>query len=815
MRELPSIARAKRESELTDRIPYSAHVAPNVVRTVAGDYVQTVRLSGASFATADDEDLNVRHERLNVLWRTIASPHLAVWTHVIRRAVNVEPSGEFSPGFAAQLLDAYRQRVRGRLMCNELYLSLVYRPSAGRATGLAARLLTRTDANGAALELEDSLEQCAQLRQTVIEHLQAYDPEMLGVVKRHGRPFSTLLEFFTLLLDTEPRAVALPRAPLGEVLGTTRPIFGAEAIEYRLPAATRVAGMLGIREYATPTSPGMFNALLAAPFPFVMTQSFTFLSRAAAQGLLVRQHNQMRNAGDFAISQAEALHVALDELSGGEWVMGDHHWSLQVLADLPEDTADQEVSRRLKPLNDRLAMATGLLVDTQFAFAREDLGMEAAWWSQLPGCFAMRPRKAPVTSRNFAAFSSFDNYPIGKAGDNHWGDAAALLVSPVRSPFYFSLHANDPRATDGGGRRDVGHTLILGPSGSGKTVWIGFLLTMLTRFRATQIVIDKDRGLEILIRALGGPYAPLRNGVATGFNPLQLSPTPGNVDFLRHWLRVLVRRPDRPLSAREESDLDQALRGVMALDHATRRLSRVLEYLDVTDAEGICARLSPWCADNGGEDAWVFDNTEDVFLPTLGEHAVMGFDITDFIEHARVRTPITMYLFHLVRSLVGSGRVVCWADEFSRQLDDEAFSGFAKDGLQTWRKLDAALVAAAQSPSNVLASRIARIILEQTATKLFLPNPDATREDYINGCGLTEREFLLVKLELRPGSCLIKQGHHSVVCTLDLRGCPDELAVLSGRAATGALMRDLIERHGAAPETWLPMFLSHYRSIGT
>lgn len=120
------------------------------------------------------------------------------------------------------------------------------------------------------------------MRQTVIEHLQAYDPEMLGVVERDGRPFSTLLEFFTVLIDTEPRAIALPRAPLSEVLGTTRPIFGAEAIEYRMPVATRVAGMLGIREYAPPTSPGMFDVLLAAPSPFVMTQSFRTSGRSVS-----------------------------------------------------------------------------------------------------------------------------------------------------------------------------------------------------------------------------------------------------------------------------------------------------------------------------------------------------------------------------------------------------------------------------------------------------------------------------------------------------------------------------------------------------
>jgi len=75
---------------------------------------------------------------------------------------------------------------------------------------------------------------------------------------------------------------------------------------------------------------------------------------------------------------------------------------------------------------------------------------------------------------------------------------------------------------DGGSRKDAGHALICGPTGSGKTVFIGFLIAMLTRQGITQIVFDKDRGLEILIRALGGAYFPLKSGTPTGFNPLQL-----------------------------------------------------------------------------------------------------------------------------------------------------------------------------------------------------------------------------------------------------------------------------------------------------
>jgi type IV secretion system protein VirB4 len=804
--------RSRREVPISERFPYSAHVAEHVVRTITGEYVQSFRLGGMSFETADNNDINVRHVRMNVFLRTIASPNVAIWAHIVRRRVTVHPPGSFSAGFAERLHSKYSARiVHSSLMANELYLSIVYRPSAGRVTGAAARILSRSDPQGAAMEQADSLDHCAQLRQTVLEQLGAYDPEALSVVQRNGHHYSTLAEFLALLIDSVPRPVALPRAPLRDVLGTTRPIFGVEALEYRLPSSTRVAAFLGIKEYATPTRPGMLDALLSAPFPFVLTQSFAFLSRPASQGLLLRQYNQLKNVGDFAVSQAEELRTALDELTAGEWVMGDHHWTLQVLAEPLTSVPERDAATRLKPLNDSLAAVANLLADTQFTFAREDLGLEAAWWSQLPGLFPFRPRKAPITSLNFAALVPFHNYPTGRETGNHWGDAAALLVSSARSPFYFSLHAADPRDASGGLRKDTGHTLILGPTGSGKTVWVAFLLTMLVRFGVTQIVIDKDRGLEILVRALNGIYSPLRNGIATGFNPLQLPATPANTDFLRRWLRTLVRRPDRPLSAREEADLDQALRGTLALEVSARRLSRVFEFLDVTDSEGVCARLAPWCEVAQGEDAWVFDHPHDTAIPRLADQALLGFDVTDFLDNERVRTPITLYLFHLVRSLLGTRRVVCWADEFSRLVNDEAFVGFAKDGLQVWRKLDGVLVAAAQSASNVLGSPIARTVLEQTATKLFMPNPQAAYDDYVGGCGVTEREYRLIQQELRPGECLIRQGNQSVVCELDLHGCDEELAVMSGRANTVALMERLIRECGSEAAQWLPAFFDNVR----
>ncbi|HUY83700.1 MAG TPA: VirB4 family type IV secretion/conjugal transfer ATPase, partial [Steroidobacteraceae bacterium] len=609
----------------------------------------------------------------------------------------------------------------------------------------------------------------------------------------------------------------VPRGPIAEALVATRLLFGHEAIEYRAPAETCVAAMLGIKEYPTPSVVGMFDRLLSAPFPLLATQSFTFLTKATAQALLQRQFNRMANAGDFAVSQAEELKDALDALTSNEFVMGDHHFSLQVFAEVTDAADAASRTDRLKPLSDRVAVARSLLADTGMLVAREDLALEAAFWAQLPGNFALRPRKAPITSRNFAAMAPFHNYPCGRESGNHWGDALALFVTPARTPYHFSLHASDPADPTGGSRRDTGHTLICGPTGSGKTVLIGFLVALLHRRGATQVIFDKDRGLEILVRALGGEYLPLAGGTPTGFNPLQLPETPANVEFLRLWLQHLAARggrtPAAAPSVREQGDLDRALRGTLALEAPMRRLSRLLEFLDPTDPEGVHARLARWAVRTRGEYAWVFDNPRDTVVPRLDGRPLVGFDVTEFLGNETIRSPVTLYLFHLVRSLLDGRRFVCWMDEFWRLVTDQAFEDFAKDAPKTWRKLNGVMCLATQSASDVLASPISRTLVEQTPTKVLFPNVDADHREYTEGLGLTEREYLLIK-RLEPGSrrFLVKQSHHAVICELDLAGFGAELAVISGRRAQLERMQQLMAARGADPADWLPAFLQAERS---
>ena len=55
---LKHATRLRRELTMAQHIPYASHVSASVVRTVFGDYVQVLRLGGASFESADDEQLN-------------------------------------------------------------------------------------------------------------------------------------------------------------------------------------------------------------------------------------------------------------------------------------------------------------------------------------------------------------------------------------------------------------------------------------------------------------------------------------------------------------------------------------------------------------------------------------------------------------------------------------------------------------------------------------------------------------------------------------------------------------------------------------
>jgi len=786
---LPSVATIKaRELGSETFIPYVRHVDNVTIALESRALMVVIALEGVSFETADVLDLNALHRDLNTLHRNIADERLALWTHLIRRRDNSYPDGTFTAPFSATLNEKYRERmIREDLFRNDLYLSVVWSPPRDPAER-AAKLLSRLGrARRSGVELDE--EALKQLRDKVIDitaGLKRFEPRVLSLYEHDGLLFSEPSEVLHELVGGRWEPVPLTEGRIASAIYSDRVIVGRETIEIRHEAESRFAGMLSFKEYPASTRPGMLDGVLTSPFELILSQSFSFVSKADARTIMGRKQNQMLSSGDKAASQIEELDGAMDDLESNRFVLGEHHLSLAVFAP------------SVKELTDHLAKARASLTNGGAVVAREDLGLEAAWWAQLPGNFRFRARSGAITSRNFAALSPFHSYPTGHKDGNEWGPAVALLKTASGSPYYFNFHYGD-----------LGNTFICGPSGAGKTVLLNFMLSQLEKHDPHVVFFDKDRGADLYVRAAGGAYLPLKNGTPTGCAPLKaLDLTPENKVFLARWVGKLVGSATRELSVTELRDIAAAIDGLADLPVDRRTIGALRTFLDNTNPEGIAARLRRW--ERGGPLGWVFDNvTEDIGLGEFGVGGKMvGYDMTDFLDNEEIRTPLMAYLFHRVEQLIDGRRIIIVIDEFWKALQDEGFRDLAQNKLKTIRKQNGLMLFATQSPRDAINSPIAHTIIEQCPTQIFLPNARGSHADYVDGFKLTEREYELIARELSIESrrFVLKQGHNSVVAELNLNGFDDELAILSGRTANVELA-DAIRAGLAGDQVdWLPIF---------
>jgi len=795
------------ENTISQYIPYSHHITNTIISTKTADYVSVWRLSGRPHQSASSQDIFNWISDLNNLIRSVCSDNVSLWSHVVRRRIHEYPQGQFDNIFCQQLDQHYQQSFANtNLMVNNLYLTIVYRPISDKVLSFLSHQQQQT-----LIEKQHNQQQAIKVLQdinhTIAAGLRRYHAELLGIYDHKGHAYSSALEFLASLINGEHIPMPITRNRFSDYIAHNRLMFAkwGEVGEIRMPNQTKYFGMLEIADYDSNTEPGHLNILLESNFEFILSQSFSALSRYAAQGFLERHKKHLIDSKDAAYGQINEIDDALDQLISGQFVMGEHHATLLVYG---QDTA--QVHRHL-------ATAKALLMDVAIIAKPVDLALEAGYWAQLPGNWKYRPRPAPITSLNFLSFSSFHNFMSGKPTRNPWGDAVTIFKTTSGTPLYFNFHASNVNedATD---KRLLGNTMLIGKSGSGKTVLLGFLLAQAQKFKPTVVLFDKDRGMEIIVRALGGCYLPLKMGEPSGFNPFQLPPTAGNLIFLKMFIKRLVQGDGQPITTSDEAQIDQALQTLMHhIDVPLRCLSTLLHSLpNPTDDQdslnvntsSIHARLIKWC--QGGQYGWLFDNATDAL--NLSTHHIYGFDITDFLDNDDIRGAIMMYLVYRTESMVDGRKFIYMFDEFWKMLSDPYFEEFAKNKEKTIRKQNGIFVFATQEPSDALESPIAKTLIQQCATFIFLPNPSADADDYIKGFKITPAEFNLIKnLSEDSRRFLIKQGEGSVVAELDLNSFNDELSVFSGTPDNAVRVSELVNKLGPDPAQWLPAFYQKVR----
>ena len=467
-----------------------------------------------------------------------------------------------------------------------------------------------------------------------------------------------------------------------------------------------------------------------------------------------------------------------------------------------------------------MATARAELSNAGFVSAKEDVAIAASFYSQLPCNWRYRTRQANVSSLNFLGLSPLHNFATGKQDRNPWGKCVTVLQTTNGQPYYFNFHATHP-AENSLGEKAIANTMVIGKSGTGKTALINFLLSQVQKYdpAPTIFFFDKDKGAEIFVRACGGNYLALENGQPTGFNPFQCQRSDANVQFLGDLVKVLCGKHE--YTAREDEDIFRAVENMLDTPMHLRTLTNFQKSLPNMGDDSLYARIRKWTA--GNSLGWVFDNPRDTVDLTRAN--IIGFDYTDIIDNAEVRVPVINYLLHRLEELIDGRPLIYVMDEFWKILDGKGgLKEFAKNKQKTIRKQNGLGIFATQSPEDALASDIAAALIEQTATLILLPNPNASKKDYIEGLKLTEAEFeVVVSLDERSRCFLVKQGHSSTVCQLNLRGLDDALAVISASTDNIEILNRVLAKTASetgvqvdalTPDQWLDAFYANRKGSG-
>ncbi|WP_427047286.1 hypothetical protein [Halomonas casei] len=834
-------------------IPYCHHVTNTVVSLDDGGVMTVFKVDGRTHLSASDQEL-VRWVRdLSARVRQLGSEHTEFYIHHHHKTLESPSEDHDSAGFfVSRLNSAYQGKFQNTpLMVNDFYLTIIYRP-IGDTTQKTLSRFEKLSRQERIEQRHDSISRLEDIADQLFATLKNYQPQRLGIYymdeegnkenpyfeslesedtdvddegeeiffNEHGgisaipsstgqtHTYSSALEFLSFLVNGEWNSVPVCRGLIKNYLSSSRVVSALWGDVVQVRSETHNTYMAGIELIDfddEDTEPGQFNALLSAPFEFILTHSFICMSQPASKAFYKKALEELEETKDLSESQKVALKQAANGAASAHFASGWHHCTLFVYADTLKKATHK--SRDARNIFASCGVMTGPV----------GMASEAAYYAMLPGNKGLAPRPAVLTSDNLFCLSSFHNVHTGKISGNPWGPALMTLKTSSGTPFYLNLHST-PRHVDATGKRPNGHTLILGKTGAGKTTLLNMIIAQATKYNPLIFMFDRDRGMQQMVMALGGYYQVINEGQPSGYQPLQLSPTPVNISFVKRLVTTLCEvRLNAKLGSGDRVELSQAVDAVMGegshFEHSERTLTAVQAHLPAPVVYGneatLSSLLAPWC--QGGEYGWLFDNPVDQLSLN---HDIQAFDITDFLVEKgepapETRAPMLMYLLFRMRKAVdGSRHVMKVFDEFATYLDDPIMDVEIKRGLKTDRKRDVVYVFSTQEPNDALDSRIGKTVNQAVATKILLENPEADFNDYVNRMKLTPAEYQKV-VEIPEGSrqFLVKQGSMAAVASLDLTGMDKEISILSGTPDGADECERIIQKVGTNdPETWLKTY---------
>jgi type IV secretion system protein VirB4 len=814
------LKRVYQEAKISDLFPITHLNTPTIFESQSGFIGAVLRIGGVPSEIEDPETLNHQKFLLHQALLALDSRFIVyVTTH--RQKTTCALTGSFKSDFANHLDKQYHQRFQQQnLYTNHLYVTVVLKGDDTNKTGSLVqwgqRISARNHSEIATHQREVKITVLTQTMQQLKANLSAFGASILGE-KDESLGFSELVKFLGLIVNagrslpfdaptyspamahTIPNTFKLetkyPHGHLGHFISRYQLLFG-EYIQFQgnTHDDCQFGAMLSLKKYPSSTVSILLDHLLSLDCEFIATHTFAPIGRDAALKRIAQKRTTLLSAEDKAISQTDALIDLEDGVASETLLLGAHHHTVMLLA--PTKTL----------LDNAILEATKRYASSGIVVVRETLGVEPAFWSQLPCNQHFIARASLITSQNFVDFCPLHNASQGFNNENFLNSAVTLLETPSKTPVYFNYHAKGSSTNP-----SKGHAAVFGGNNAGKTTLVNFLDAQMMRFGGRSFYIDRDESSKIYILACGNSaYTKIDPANALAMNPLQLPDSPENRSFLRVWFGTLVQIEGESIIP---SDIAETIND--CIDYAFeqlaptyRTLSHVCQFLPMDFPRW--PHLRKWLKQDSsrinGEYHWLFDNQEDALNL---DFAKVGFDVTFLMDqtHSLIATPVYLYLVHRMRQCM-DGRLTSFVIDEAWQLFASPFwEKCLKEWLPTIRKKNGHFIFMTQSPKTVTTSPIKHVVFDNLATMLVFPNPLADRETYIEQLKLTETQYQAIQ-EIAPSSriFLYKQDNEAMLCKLDLSSLSDYIRVLSGNTRTTKLLDEIIHNVGDNPDHWLPIF---------
>ncbi|MEQ1679558.1 MAG: VirB4 family type IV secretion/conjugal transfer ATPase [Nitrospira sp.] len=574
--------------------------------------------------------------------------------------------------------------------------------------------------------------------------------------------------------------------------------------------------VVAIEGFPLDSTPGLLTSLGELPIEYRWSSRFIFMDQHEAVRELTRYRrkwkqkvrgflDQITNSqtgplDQDAMAMVADAEAAIGEVNSGLIGMG-YYTSVVVLMD--EDRGEVERSaRHIEKVIHQLGFAARI----------ETLNTMDAFLGSLPGHGVENVRRPPLNTMNLADLLPTSTIWTGSATapcPMYPPNVPPLMqcVTHGATPFRLNLHV-----------RDVGHTLMLGPTGSGKSTHLGMLAAQLRRYDGMSVfVFDKGQSMYPLAAAIrahtdgrsGLHFTVAGDANELAFCPLQFLETKGDRAWALEWIETMLALngvKTTPLQRNAIAETVMALHAnALSHDHnngLNQPPASLSDFVNMVQDEAIREALKQYTV--SGALGHLLDAERDGLA--LADFTV--FEIEELMGLGdKYALPTILYLFRRIeRSLQGQPSAII-VDEAWLMLGHPVIREKIREWLKVLRKANCLVVLATQSLTDAANSGILDVIVESTATKIFLPNVFARDEDtsaLYRRMGLNSRqiEILATAIPKRQYYYSSEYGHR----LYDLALGPLALAFVGASDKESiAEIRALVEQRG---EAWIDEWLA-------